>query len=60
MSTSQMLGALVATTVAVGVVTALAYRSAAGGGLAILGSVLLLVLALGVAWASSTRRANRR
>jgi hypothetical protein len=46
--------------VAVGVCTALLYRSAAVGVIAAGGAVILLAVAVGVAWASGWRNAERR
>jgi hypothetical protein len=46
--------------VAVGACTALLYRSAAVGAVAAGGTVILLALAAGVAWASGKRNAERR
>ena len=58
MTASKAILALVISIVALGMVTALAYRSVANGVFAIVGAVILLVLAGGVAWASGHRRSG--
>lgn len=60
MSARWAITALLVSVVAVGLMTALTYRSAAGGALASVGAVVLLALALGVAWASSKQEPRKR
>lgn len=55
MSARWVIAGLVISMLAVGAFTALSYRAAASGALALAGAVLLLGVALGVAWASSRR-----